>query len=44
MQQIKEIKKRINELKEERDSRHLSFSTRGKYNGRIRELEWVLNN
>ena len=37
------IKKRIEELKDYRDKRRFSPTTRGKYNGIIHELEWVLD-
>lgn len=44
MKKTKEIEKRIEELKEERDARYFTQSTRSKYNRMIGELEWVLDN
>ena len=43
MKKKEEIKKRIQELKDERDQHNISRPTRTKHNGIIRELEWVLD-
>ena len=43
MKNKREIKQRIQELKDERDAHNIARSTRTRHNGIIRELEWVLD-
>ncbi len=43
MRTKEEIKQMIEELKNERDNQNFTQSTRTKYNRRIGELEWVLD-
>ena len=43
MKNKEEVKKRIEGLKSERDNKNKSHQLRNKYNGMIRELEWILD-
>ena len=43
MKNKKEIKNRIEELKDERNAQRITPNTRSRYNRVIRELEWVLD-